>query len=530
MTIWARGRFGSAMLALTLALMTGPIMAQAQQKVLRVVPQGEVKVFDPHQSQVNLTSMHAGLVYDTLFSWDADMVARPQMVERWTVSDDRLLYTFTLRAGLKFSDGSPVTTRDAIATLKRLFLRDSQIQSLAQRVASLESIDDSTFTLGLKEPFRFVEFLLGGSNGIAGAIMREKEAMTDPYTPITEVIGSGPFRFVKSEYRPGAKLVYEKNPFYVARTEPASGFSGGKLAKLDRIEFIIIPDATVAIAALRNGEVDFIDSPSLDVVPTVADDPNIVVREVWPIETYAVLRPNSIQPPFNNVKARLALAYMSDQREYMTAAYGDPKYWRECYAYWVCGSPNGIEVGSEDFRHPNLEKARQLMIESGYKGEKVVLIGGADVPAYNTLTLVTADRLKKIGISVDLQLSDWGSVSARRAKKDPPEQGGWNLFHTSANGAQLASPLVSPSTIMTCDGKNFVGWPCDEKEEALRQQYIQETDPERQNALVEAMHRRLWEVVPYVPLGQLKQPFLWRKNISGVLKANTLVFWNIEKN
>src|ERR1700730_919461 len=308
------------------------------------------------------------------------------------------------------------------------------------------------------------------------------------YTPITEIIGSGPFRFVKSEYLPGAKLVYEKNPFYVARSEPASGFSGGKLVKVDRVEFIIIPDATVAIAALRNGEVDFIDSPSLDVVPTVADDPNIVTGEVWPIETYAVLRPNSIQPPFNNVKARLALAYMSDQREYMTAAYGDPKYWRECYAYWVCGSPNGIEVGSEDFRHPNLEKARQLIIESGYKGEKVVLIGGADVPAYNTLTLVTADRLKKIGINVDLQLSDWGSVSARRAKKDPPDQGGWNLFHTSANGAQLASPLVSPSTIMTCDGKNFVGWPCDEKEEALRQQYIQETDPEKQKALVEAMH------------------------------------------
>jgi peptide/nickel transport system substrate-binding protein len=147
MMIWARSRFGSAMLALTLALVTGPVMAQAQQKVLRVGPQGEVKVFDPHQSQVNLTSMHAALVYDTLFSWDADMVARPQMVERWTVSDDKLLYTFTLRPGLKFSDGSPVTTRDAIATLKRLFLHDSQIQSLAQRVATLESIDDKTFTL-----------------------------------------------------------------------------------------------------------------------------------------------------------------------------------------------------------------------------------------------------------------------------------------------------------------------------------------------------------------------------------------------
>ena len=525
----ATGRSRCALLALAVLLAAGPLAAQSPRSVLRVVPQGEVKVFDPHQSQVNLTSMHAALVYDTLFSWDADMAPRPQLVERWSVSDDKLIYRFTLRPGLKFSDGSPLGARDVTATLKRLLIRDSQIQSLAQRVAALEAIDDRTFTLRLKQPFRFVEFLLGGSNGIAGGIMREQEAMTDPYTPITEIVGSGPFRFVKADYRQGAKLVYERNPFYQPRSEPPSGFAGGKLAKVERIEFIIIPDAAVAIAALRSGEVDFVDSPSLDVVPTVANDPNIVVGEVWPIETYVVLRPNSIQPPFNSVKARLALAHMADQREYMTAAYGDPKYWRECYAFWVCGSPNGTEAGAEAFRRPDLETARRLMVEAGYKGEKVVLIGGADVPAYNTLTLVTADRLKKIGINVDLQMSDWGSVSARRAKKDRPDQGGWNLFHTSANGAQLASPLVSPSTIMTCDGKNFVGWPCDEQEEALRQQYIQETDPEKQKALVEAMHRRLWEVVPYVPLGQLKQPFLWRRTVSGVLKANTLVFWNIEK-
>ena len=521
-------RDGLAGIALALMALA-PAMAQAPPKVLRVVPQGEVKVFDPHQSQVNLTSMHVALVYDTLFSWDADMAPRPQLVESWTVSDDKLLYSFTLRDGLKFSDGSKLTTRDVVATLKRLFLRDSQIQSLAQRVTALEAVDDRSFTLRLKEPFRFVEFLLGGSNGVAGGIMREKEAMTDPFTPISEIVGSGPFRFVKAEYQPAARIVYEKNPYYIPRNEPPSGFAGGKVAKVDRVEFVIIPDAAVAVGALRNGEVDFIDSVSLDVLPTVAKDPNIVVGEVWPIETYVVLRPNSIQPPFNNVKARQALAYMSDQHEYMTAAYGDGKYWRECYAYWVCGSPNGTEIGSDDFHKPNLEKARQLMIESGYKGEKVVLIGGADVPAYNTLTLVTADRLKKIGVNVDLQMSDWGTVSARRAKKDPPDQGGWNLFHTSANGAQLASPLVSPSTIMTCDGKNFVGWPCDETEEGLRQEYIRETDPEKQKALVEAMHRRLWEVVPYVPLGQLKQPFLWRKNVSGVLKSNTLVFWNIEK-
>src|SRR5258708_32909232 len=177
-------RAGLAGIALALRAMA-PAMAQAPQKVLRVVPQGEVKVFAPHQSQVSLTSMHVALVYGTLFSWDADMAPRPQLVESWTVSDDKLLYTFTLRPGLKFSDGSALTTRDVVATLKRLFIRDSQIQALASRVAALEIVDDRIFTLRLKEKFRFVEFLLGGSNGIAGGIMREQEAMTDPFTPIS---------------------------------------------------------------------------------------------------------------------------------------------------------------------------------------------------------------------------------------------------------------------------------------------------------------------------------------------------------
>ncbi len=504
--------------------------ALAQQKILRVVPHAEPKVFDPHQSQVNITSMHAAMVYDHLFSWDADMKPQPQMLETYTISPDKLTYAFTLRPGLKFHDGSAVTSRDAVATVKRLLLRDSQIQKLSAVVERWEIVDERNFKLVLKEPFGFVEMLIGGSNGVSGGIMREKEASTDAFTPIAEIVGSGPFRFVRAEYKPGNKLVYERNPDYVPRAEPASGFAGGKRVKVDRVEWSIISDAATAYAALRNGEVDFLDAPTLDLLPTVANDPNIVVGEVWPIETYAVLRPNHLHPPFNNLKARLALAYVADQREYLAAAFGDEKWWRVCYAYWMCGSPNGTELGSENFRKPDIEKARQLVKESGYDGRPVVIIGGSDIPAYNAMSLLTAQRLRLIGFNVDLQLTDWGSVAARRAKKDPVAQGGWNLFHTSANGAQLSSPITSPSTIMTCDGKNFVGWPCDEAVEKLRDEYIKETDPAKQKALVEAMHKRLWEVIPYVTLGQFRQPFLWRKNVSGVVKANTLVFWNIEKN
>ena len=195
-----RRRFGLG--AAALAISTGA-HAQAAKTVLRVVPQAEPQVFDPHQSGVNATQEHAALVYDTLFSWDADMVARPQMVEAWNKSDDGLLYSFTLRPGLKFHDLTPVTSRDVVATLRRLLVRDTQNQILASLVAELQTKDDRTFTLRLKEPFHYVEFLLCGSNGVMGGIMREKDALTDPFTPVKARIGSGPFRFVESEYQPG---------------------------------------------------------------------------------------------------------------------------------------------------------------------------------------------------------------------------------------------------------------------------------------------------------------------------------------
>jgi len=244
-------------------LLSGPASAQ---KVLKVVPRTEVKVFDPHQSGVNETTMHVAMVYDSLFTWDLSLVSRPQMVGDYQISQDKLTYTFKLRPGLKFHDGTPVTTKDVVATLHRQFKRDTQIGKLVEQVAAIERVDDQSFALKLKEPFGFVEYLISGAKSVDGGILREKEALVDPFTPITEYIGSGPFVFNKAQYAPGAKLVYEKNKNYVPRSEPPNGFSGGKVVNLDRVEFVVIPDTATAYAALRSGEVDFLDAPSLDLI------------------------------------------------------------------------------------------------------------------------------------------------------------------------------------------------------------------------------------------------------------------------
>ncbi len=371
-----RRGFAATAAGLALTASVRPSWGQSNPRILRVVPQAEPLVFDPHQSQANVTSVHAMMVYDTLFAWDANMVPQPQMVDTWTKSPDGLLYTFNLRSGLTFHDGTPVTTRDVIPSLRRMLIRDTQNQILARVIAAMDRVDDRSFTMRLSEPFNYVEFLLGGSNGVVGAIMREKEAMTDPFKPISEIVGSGPFMFKKDEYQSGAKLVYERFAAYQPRPEPPSGFAGGKVVKVDRVELVIIPDPTTAYGALQRNEVDFLDAPSLDLLPTVANNKDIMIGEVWPIETYAVMRFNHLYPPFDNVMVRQAVAHAVSQKDYMTAAYGDPHYWRGCYAFWVCGSPNGTEIGSEPYRTPNLDLARSMLKEAGYKGEKVVLIGG----------------------------------------------------------------------------------------------------------------------------------------------------------
>ena len=288
-----RRAFGTGAAAAALTFSRGRLAAaQASSKVLRVVPQAEPQSFDPVFTQVNNVSMHGAMIYDQLFGWDDKMNVQPQMVDDWKTTDDRLLYTFTLRRGLKFHDGGDVTTRDVVASLKRMFVRDGQNQLLAGLIDEYQRIDDRSFSIRLKAPFAFTEFLLGGSNGVVGAIMREKDAMTDPFTQVKERIGSGPFRFIDAEYRPGAKLVYEKFDGYVPRSEPASGFAGGKVVKVDRVEWVIIPDTSVAFNALRSGEVDMLDAPPLDLLPTVANDRNIVIGEVWPLR---ILRGTALQ-------------------------------------------------------------------------------------------------------------------------------------------------------------------------------------------------------------------------------------------
>ena len=504
--------------------------AQTPQRTLRFIPQADLRSIDPIWTTAYVTRNFGYLVFDTLFALDRDFKPQPQMVDRWTVSDDKLSYRFMLRDGLKWHDGAPVRAADCVASLERWGKRDTLGQKLMEAVGDMRAVDEKTFTIALKSPFPLILDALGKPSSNVPFMMPERLAKTDAFQQISEAIGSGPFKFVKEEWEPGHKAVFVKNPDYVPREEAPSFAAGGKIVKVDRVEWLYIPDTATAAAALNEGEADWYEQPPADLVPVFASNKDIVVATVDPLGNHGILRFNHIQPPFNNLKLRQAVLNLVDQKDYMGAAAGDPKYWKTCAALFGCGTPFETSAGADALLNgPNPTKAKELIQEAGYKGEKIVLLSATDQPIVHGQALVTLDALRKAGLNVELQANDWGTLITRRASKEPVEKGGWSIFHTWTSAPDFFSPAVN-LPLRANGAKAWFGWPTDPKIEELIDAWFKTPDLAAQKKLAADIQVEAYtNDVPYVPTGQFVVPTAYRKNLDGIIVAPVVFLWNVEK-
>ena len=524
---------GAAAIALV-ALAAVPAQAQPQ-KTLKVVVHADLKVLDVTANTTYITNRYGYQVYDTLFALNSKYEPQPQMVESWSVTPDHLSWTFKLRPGLVFHDGQKVTSADVIASIKRWMIRDSMGVNLAPAVASFEAVDADTFRILLKEPFPLILDALG-KPGTPAYIIPERIVSVPTTEMITATVGSGPFIMKRDEWRPGHRVVYVKNPKYVARTEPPAYvprkeapdyLSGGKVVHLDRVEWLYIPDQNTALNAFLGGEVDFYELPPLDFITMLKSNPDIRTLVVDPLGVSQHIRPNSLYPPFDNYKARQALLYLASQEEYNQAVVGNPDlYMKFCGTFFMCGSENETDAGA--IRKPDLAKAKALLAEAGYKGEPIVVLQPTDRPQYLATTMVMVEKLRDIGVKVDLQAADWSTISIRRARKDAPDKGGWNIFVTGHGGTDATTP-ISNFWIGSGCGKGNAGWPCDMKLQELIAAWGREPDRAKRKAMMPAIQMQAYESVPYISTGQFVQPVAFRKNVTGVLAAGMPVYWNIDK-
>ncbi|MDE5452423.1 ABC transporter substrate-binding protein [Bradyrhizobium sp. CSA112] len=531
---WKRPTIASALsvLALSVALTSLAPMSQvmAKGKTITAVMHSDLRVIDPGFTTAYITRDHGYMVYDTLLATDSNFKIQPQMAD-WKVSDDKLTYTFTLRDGLKWHDGQPVTAEDCVASLKRWGRNDTMGQKLMDFVASLEPIDAKSFALKLKEPYGLVLESIGKPSSYTPFMMPKRLAETPAGQQIKEQVGSGPFKFVQAEFQPGVKAVYEKNADYVPRKEPPSWTSGGKVVKVDRVEWITMPDAQTAVNALQSGDIDFMENLPFDLLPVLEANKDIKVDVLNKFGFQTLGRMNYLHPPFDNVKVRRAAFLAMKQKDVLDALVGNPKYQKLCGAIFVCDTPLASDVGAESLVKGNgMAEAKKLLAESGYDGTPIVIMAPGDVVTLKAQPIVAAQLLRDAGFKVDLQATDWQTVVTRRASQKPPKEGGWNMFFTNWVAADVSNPVGNAS--VSGRGKNggWFGWAEDAKIEELRDKFARSGSADEQKKIAADIQKQAYEQVIYIPLGQYLIPSGWRKSLTGIVDGPaTPVFWNIDK-
>ncbi|MBL8699182.1 MAG: ABC transporter substrate-binding protein [Alphaproteobacteria bacterium] len=518
--------FSRTLAAALCALVIGGGAVHAQTTI-RAVMHSDIKIFDPIWSNANIARIHGYMVLDTLFAMDAAFKVQPQMVDTWSVSDDKLVYTFTLRDGLEWNDGTPVTSEDCIASIKRWAARDPMGQKLLELSRAFEVVDARSFRIALKEPFGLVLEALGKQAVPVPFIMPKRLAETDPYKQITEVAGSGPFVFSKDEWRPGERVVYVKNPRYKPRPEPASGLAGGKVVKVDRVEWLAISDPQTAFNALRAGEIDLMERVAADLIPTAEKTRDLALWAESATTQY-LLRLNWLHAPFNNQKVRAAAAMALNQEDFLEVLNGNPRFSRPCKSVYPCGTPHASDAGTQGWLESNAARARQMLQEAGYDGTPVVFLQTTDIPITNNAGPVVKTLLERAGFRVQVLAMDWQTLSARLNKKEAPAEGGWNAYLAAPPGTDMVDPFINQNMLSTC-GRARVGWPCDETMERLRDAYAREPDATRRQAIAAETQRHFLSVWTYIPLGEFFHVGAVRSAIDVPPRAAVPVFWGMAR-
>ncbi len=515
--------------ALAAAAFAAPALAQpvSRARTLRFMPQAALAALDPIFNPTTIVTTHGYCVFDTLYGCDRELRPRPQMAQGHQVSADGLTWTIRLREGLLFHDGEPVRPRDCAASIRRWAVRDSFGQVLMRAVADLGEANDRDLLVRLHRPFPALLDALAKLATSPCFVMPERMASTPANQPVAEMVGSGPWRFVPGEFVSASRAVYLRNERYVPRDEPAEVTAGGKRVHFDRLEIVWIPDGGTAAAALQTGEVDWVEYPLPDLVPTL-DRGRATRTQVYdPTGFLGFLRFNHLHPPFDDVRVRRAIRDLLVQSDYMSAV-ALPGDWQECHAMFPCSLAGTLEFPPAPRGAVAMERARAALREAGYNGEPIVHVNPTDFPAVTQQGRVTVDLMRRLGVNIQPVESDWASVVARRANRNPPAQGGWNLHNTNFPAPGIANPAISPIIRMHGDAAWF-GWPRDAGVEEQVEAWLGAPTADAQAAAMERLQRLAWEAVPFAPTGLFRLRTAFRRDLEGVLQAPSPMLWNLRR-
>lgn len=507
---------GAAMLA---AL--APRAGRAEARPLTAVLESEVIILDPHMTTAAITRTFGYHVWDMLFAMDGAGAFQPQMVAAHTVSDDKLRWHFTLRDGLQFHDGAPVTGADCVASLQRWAPLDSLGRMLLAAGVEMTADDASTFTITLRSPFPLMLSVLGKPNAPGPFIMPARIITAAGTGRIKEIVGSGPFKFLPDQYRPGDKMVLPRFDGYAPRKEPADFMAGGKVVHLDQIVLRVMPDDATGVTALSVGEIDYMQYLPFDWLDRLAHTPHVKLMSLKGLDMFqGNFRLNNASGPFADPAVRAVLWKLVNQKEMLEAAGIGPQYRvDDCPSFWMCGTLLSTEAGSSVATF-DVAGAKAALARTSYKGDPVVMLevaGSIQTAAGNVL----AQYMRQIGFTVKEEVMDWGTVLARRAKKD-----GWGMFPVYANGVDMASPLTHFYIANNCS--DYPGWSCDATTTKLLAAFAAAPDDAARKTIAASIQMEAYRTTPSVIWGQFSRPAGYRTRLANLIQSSFPIFWNVQ--
>ena len=397
------------------------------------------------------------------------------------------------------------------------------------RTDELAAVDDRTIQFRLKRPFRMLPYALGKISTPMCAMMPERLANTDPFKPVAEMVGSGPFRFKADEWVSGSLAVYTKFDRYQPRQEISTGWTaGGKVVHFDRVEWHVSPDDGTSASAMQTGEIDWWELPVADLLPVLKQTGKITVEIKDRNGTLGFMKLNNLQPPFDNPAIRRALLGAVVQSDYMIAIAGeDPTMWRAGVGIFTPGTDMATDAGMEVLNGPrDMAKVRAATKAAGYGGEKTVLLAPSDPHYRKAMADVGAEMLKSAGLMSRIQSMDWGTAVVRRENRQPVDKGGWSALSTTANGLDMQTPLLH--FLRTTGEKAWFGGTNSQRIEELRAAWVDAPVLAAQQQIAADIQRQCWIDVPHLPIGIWYQPMVWQNSIDGIPDGFPL-FWGARR-
>ena len=501
------------------------------ETTLNVVMQAPLRTLDPILSTAQIVRTHGFMVFDTLLGMDAKYNPQPQMAD-YTVSADKMTYTFTLRDGLKWHDGAPVKAEDCVASIKRWAANDGAGRTMMAHVADLKATSDKQLVIRLSKPFGQVLELLAKPSPVPPFMMPKRLAETPSGQQVTEMVGSGPFRFVADQYRPGDQAVYVKNKDYAPRSEPMSWTAGGKLVNVDKVVWKSMPDMQTSINALQSGDVDLIEQVTIDLLPLLKANDEIKTGAINALGSQVTGRFNHRQPPFDNPKVRQAAMYALDQDQLMQTAIGDGEFYKLCASLYGCDVPLASDAGAEYLAgsaKQRMAKARELLKASGYDGRSVLMMQPTDLTVLSTQPIVAAERLREAGFKFEVASMDWATLQSRKNGWQPVAQGGWNFFFTYWGVSGIWNPVVHAMLDGSGSDTAWSGWPRNARVEELRTAYIAATTLDEQKTIAREIQQIAFDEGFYFNAGEFQSVAAWRTSLKGLQPGPLTLFWGVAK-